>query len=212
MRISLLWQFRSTYCPDDEFNMTNWGRIKWRMVCSTQESCNQSFWSAFYCRAIVDTILPPAMHWEFHSNGNSEAPTDQTINSTWPIGVELSGEWSVPHKKVVISHFEVLSIVGQSSNTILPPAMHREFHCNGNSEAPTDQTINSTWPIGVELSGEWSVPHKKVVISHFEVLSIVGQSSIQSYLQQCIENFIAMAIPKHLLTTRSIQHDQLGSN
>ena len=192
--------------------MTNWGRIKWRMVCSTQESCNQSFWSAFYCRAIVDTILPPAMHWEFHCNGNSEAPTDQTINSTWPIGVELSGEWSVPHKKVVISHFEVLSIVGQSSKQSYLQQCIENFIAMAIPKHLLTRRSNSTWPIGVELSGEWSVPHKKVVISHFEVLSIVGQSSKQSFLQQCIENFIAMAIPKHLLTRRPIQHDQLGWN
>ena len=150
LRISLPWQFRSTYWPDDQFNMSNWGGIKWRMACSTQQSCNQSSWSAFCCRAIVETIFPPAMHWK--------------------------------------------------------------FHCHGNSEAPTDQTINSTWAIGVELSGEWPVPHNKAVISHLEVLSVAGQSSKLSFLQHCIENFIAMAIPKHLLIRRSIQHEQLGWN
>ena len=184
----------------------------WTMACSTQESCNQSFCSGFCCRAIVETIFPPAMHWEFHCNGNSEAPTDQTINSTWPIGVELCGQWPVPHKKVVINHFDSAFCCRAIVETIFPPAMHWEFHCNGNSEAPTDQTINSTWPIGVELCGQWPVPHKKVVINHFAVLSVVGQSSKLSFLQQCIENFIAMAIPKHLLTRRSIQHDQLGWN
>src|SRR5688572_18068236 len=45
---------------------------------------------------------------------------------------------------------------------------------------------------------------KKVVISHFEMFSIVSQSSRPSFLQQCIENFIAMAIPKHLLTKKVV--------
>jgi len=51
----------------------------------------------------------------------------------------------------------------------------------------------------VELSGEWPVPRNKAAIIHLEVLSVAGQSSKLSFLQQCIENFNAMAIPKHLL-------------
>ena len=147
--------------------MTNWGGIMWTMACSTQESCNQSFWHGFCCRAIVETIFPPAMHWEFHWDGNSEAPTDQTINSTWPIRVELCGQWPVPHKKAVINHFGMVSVVGQSSKLSSLQQCIENFIADGNSEAPTDQTINSTWPIRVELCGQWPVPHKKAVINHF---------------------------------------------
>ena len=147
LRISLQWQYRGNYWPDDQFNMSNWGWIKWRMACSTQESCNQKCSRDFYCIAIVETIFTPAMHWE--------------------------------------------------------------FHCNGNTEATTDQTINSTWAIEVGLSGGWPVPHKKAVIGNVHVISIASQSSKLSLLQQCIENFIAMAIPRQLLTRRSIQHEQL---
>src|SRR5688572_5802657 len=53
------------------------------------------------------------------------------------------------------------------------------------------------------------VPHKKAVIRNVHVISIASQSSKLSLLQQCIENFIAMAIPRQLLTRRSIQHEQL---
>jgi hypothetical protein len=51
----------------------------------------------------------------------------------------------------------------------------------------------------VELSGEWPVPYNKAVITHLEVLSVAGQSTKPSFLLHCIENFIAMAITKHLL-------------
>jgi len=126
--------------------------------------------------------------------------------------VELSGEWPVPHKKVVISHFEVLSVVGQSSKLAFLQQSIENFiavpipkHLLTRRSIQHDQN-------GAELCGQWPVPHKKVVINHFEVLSVVGQSSKLSYLQQSIENFIAMAIPKNLLTRRSIQHDQLGCN
>ena len=192
--------------------MSCWGGIKWRMACSTQQSCNQSSWSAFCCRAIVETIFPPAIHLEFHCHGNSDAPTDQTINSTWAIGVELSGEWPVPHNKAVISHLEVLSVAGQSSKLSFLLHCIENFTAMAIYEAPTDQMINSTWAIGVELSGEWPVPHNKAVISHLEVLSVAGQSSKLSFLLHCIENFIAMAITKHLLIRWSIQHEQLGWN
>jgi len=64
----------------------------------------------------------------------------------------------------------------------------------------------------VELSGEWPVPHNKVVISHFKVLSVAGQSWKLSFLLHCIENFIATEKPKHLLIRPYIQHEQLGWN
>src|SRR5678816_3867338 len=90
--------------------------------------------------------------------------------------------------------------------------MHLEFHCNGNTEATTDQTINSTCEIEVGLSGGWPVPHKKAVIRHVHVISIASQSSKQSLLQQCIENFITIAIPRQLLTRRSTEAEQLNKN
>jgi len=68
LRISLPWQFRSTYWSEDQFNMSNWGGITWRMACSTHQSCNQSSWSAFCCRAIVETIFPPARHWKIQKH------------------------------------------------------------------------------------------------------------------------------------------------
>jgi len=64
----------------------------------------------------------------------------------------------------------------------------------------------------VELSGEWPVPYNKAVITHLEVLSVARQSTKLSFLLHFIENFIAMAITKHLLHRGAIQHEQLGWN
>ena len=146
-RILLKRLFRSTCWPDDHFNMNNCGGNRSAMACSTQGSHNQSCWSDFICSRSAEVMVTPAMHWEFYSLNHSEAPTDQTITSTWTIGVGLSRQCPVPHKKPIISHVEVISFV---------------------AEAP------KLWLI-----------------------------------QQCIENFTLMAIPKHLLTRWSLQQEQL---
>ena len=148
LRILLPWPYRSTYWPDDHFNMRIWGVIKSTMACSTQQNYNQSCWSDISYSRSIETIVPPAMHWEFY------------------------------------------------------------FH--GNSEAPSDQAITSTWAIGVGLSPLWPVPHRKAKISHVEVIYAAAEASVLSFFQQCIESFTSMAIPKHLVTRRSLQHEQLG--
>ena len=68
--------FESRIWLDDHFNMTNWGWIKSRMACSTQETHNQSCWSDFLWSRGVEAIVPRAVHWWFYSHGNSEAATD----------------------------------------------------------------------------------------------------------------------------------------
>jgi len=183
--------------------------MKSATACSTQELYNQSCWSDYFCSRIAETIVFPAMRWEFYLHGNSEAPTIPTSTSTWATGVGLSRQWPVPHKNAKISNVEVIAFVAESPKTIVPSAMHWEFYLHGNSEAPTVPTSTSTWATGVGLSRQWPVPHKKAIISHVEVITFVAESPKLSFLQQCIENFTSMAVPKHLLTRRALQHEQL---
>src|SRR5688572_18942923 len=104
--------------------------------------------------------------------------------------MELCGQWPVPHKKVVINHFEVLSVVGQSSKlSFLQQCIENLIAMAIPKNLLTRRSIQHDQS-GMELCGQWPVSHKKVVINHFEVLSVVGQSSKLSFLQQCIENFI----------------------
>src|SRR5678816_22042 len=149
------------------------------------------------------------MHLEFHCNGNTEATTDQTINSTREIEVGLSGGWPAPHKKAVIRNVHVISIASQSSKlSLLQQCIENFIAMAIPRQLLTRRSIQHD-PIEVGLSGGWPVPHKKAVIRNIHVISIASQSSKLSLLQQCIENFIAMAIPRQLLTRRSIQHEQL---
>ena len=100
---------RSTYWPDDHFNMSYWGGIKSTMACSTQQSYNQSCWSVLFCSKSIETIVPIAMHREFYLHCNSEQATDQTITSTWASFIGLSRDWPVPPKQFIINHVEVIS-------------------------------------------------------------------------------------------------------
>ena len=169
--------------------MTNCGRIKSTTTCNTQECYIQSCWGDYIFSRSVETFVSPAMHSEFHFHGNSEAPTDQTITSTWAVGVGLSRQWPVPHTKAIISHVEMISFVAEESKPLFTPEMHSVFYFHGYSEAPTDQNRTSTWELGVGLNRQWPVPHNKAIISHVEVISLVAEASKLSFLQQCIENF-----------------------
>ena len=48
---------------------------------------------------------------------------------------------------------------------------------------PLKQPVSSTLAIGVGLSLKWPVPHKKAIISHVEVISVVAEASKLSFLQ-----------------------------
>src|SRR5678816_3935182 len=150
------------------------------------------------------------MHLEFHCNGNTEATTHQTINSTKGIEVGLSGGWPVPHKKAVIRNVHVISIASQSSKlSLLQQCIENFIAMAIPRQLLTRRSIQHD-PIAVGVSGRCLVQPKKAVIRNIHVISFASQSSKLSLLQQCIENFIAMAIPRQLLTRRSIQHEELN--
>ena len=153
-------------------------------------------------------LVPQSIHCEFYFHNYSDKPTGQTITSTCEIVVRLSRQWPVPHKEAIFSHVELISLVAEALK-LVPLAIHWEFYFHDYSDEPTDQTITSTWAIRVGISRQWPVPHKKAIISHVEVIYLVAEASKLLFLQQCIENFTSMAIPKPLLTRWSLQHEQL---
>src|SRR5688572_8590739 len=97
------------------------------------------------------------------------------------------------HNKALISHLEVLSVAGQSSKLSFLQQCIENFIAKAIEKHLLIRRSIQHEQLGVELSGEWTMLHNKAVISHLEVLSIARQSSKLSFLQQCIENFIAMA-------------------
>ena len=122
LRISLSWQFRSTYWPDDHFNMNNCDWIMSIMTCSTQNICNQSCWSDFCCSRSVDycyssNSLWISLSWQFRS---TYWPDDHfNMNNLGG----LSGQCPVPHKKAIISHLELISLAEASKLSFLQPCI-----------------------------------------------------------------------------------------